>query len=53
MTLTLTAEVHAFEQDLRDVRALQLLDPEWLDRTWGPTDNLHDRQRNSWASHRR
>jgi hypothetical protein len=25
-----TAEVHAFEQDLRDVRVLRLLDAEWL-----------------------
>jgi len=30
-----TAEVHAFEQDLRDVRMLRLLDAEWLDSIEG------------------
>jgi hypothetical protein len=30
-----TAEVHAFEQDLRDVRVLRLLDAEWLDSIEG------------------
>jgi hypothetical protein len=30
-----TAEVHAFEQDLRDVRVLRLLDAEWLDSIAG------------------
>ena len=31
----MTAEVHAFEQDLRDVRMLRLLDAEWLDSIEG------------------
>ena len=31
----MTAEVHAFEQDLRDVRVLRLLDAEWLDSIEG------------------